>query len=604
MKRLFCVGGLRANPKAPTLVAPGQRGLAHTREKCMSKDVCETATSWSLEEQLAECQRQLSECRRHALLESAERKLTEESLRETKAALEFTLRAGQIGDWDLDLLNDTSRRSLRHDRCFGYDTAIAEHQWGIEVFIRHVHPEDRVRVEGSLRAAVQSQSDWRSEFRVVWPDASVHWLMARGSMYRTSEGRAARMLGVVIDITERKKWEEATRTSAQLSRGHVAALESTVEALASESDPERLAGHILRTMTQQFGAHSSSAWCRDDATGMIGFEFAFEDGRVVTKGDRRFMGMDLWLPMADVWPWPEVFDAGKPSLIEDIRNVPPFALRDRLLPLGIISVLLIPMWTAGRLAGAIGLRFTEKRSFRSEEMDLARALANQAMLMIQFARLSAQSQRVAVIAERNRIAREIHDTLAQGFTGVIVQLEAAEDARLRGFSQPADEHSRRAVALARESLNEARRSVRALRPRALDDRGLSAALHTLFQEMTQGTLMKAEFSTLGQPTALPQLWEDNLFRVAQEISTNALRHAQAKLLTARLVFVPGCVQLDLTDDGRGFDPTMASDGYGLLGIRERVEGMGGRIEVRSARGQGTTVLIRLPVPEPLEGWGA
>src|SRR5271163_2453936 len=124
------------------------------------------------------------------------------------------------------------------------------------------------------------------------------------------------------------------------------------------------------------------------------------------------------------------------------------------------------------------------RTFRPEEMELAQSLANQAMLGIQLARLSAQSRQTAVIEERNRMAREIHDTLAQGFTGIIVQLEAAADARSRGLSRESDEHCRRAADLARESLREARRSVRALRPQILETNDLCEAFTALFRSMT------------------------------------------------------------------------------------------------------------------------
>jgi len=134
--------------------------------------------------------------------------------------------------------------------------------------------------------------------------------------------------------------------------------------------------------------------------------------------------------------------------------VRPFALRDRLLSLGVVTVLLIPMSVAGRLEGAIGLRFTQKRGFRTGEIELAQALANQAMLAMRLIRLSAESRESAVIAERNRMARDIHDTLAQGFTGVIVQLEAAADANSKGLAQEADAHLHRAGDLARESLRE------------------------------------------------------------------------------------------------------------------------------------------------------
>src|SRR4029077_4013236 len=99
-----------------------------------------------------------------------------------------------------------------------------------------------------------------------------------------------------------------------------------------------------------------------------------------------------------------------------------FPLRDRLLPMGIVTVLLVPMSITGRLEGAVGLRFVERRTFRAEEMELAQALANQAMLMIQFARLSTQNRQAAVIDERNRMESDMTETPAQGFTGWNLQL--------------------------------------------------------------------------------------------------------------------------------------------------------------------------------------
>ena len=138
-----------------------------------------------------------------------ERKMAEASLRETKAALDFTLESAEVGDWDLDLIHDTSRRSLRHDQCFGYNEPVAE--WGFERFIEHVHPEDRARIERDFHTAVTELADWHIECRVVWPDGSVHWIATHGSIYRTEEGKAVRMLGIVANITERKQAEEGLR---------------------------------------------------------------------------------------------------------------------------------------------------------------------------------------------------------------------------------------------------------------------------------------------------------------------------------------------------------------------------------------------------------
>ena len=94
------------------------------------------------------------------VVDITERKRAEETLRATKAALEFALESGPIGDWDLDLVHDTSCRSLRHDQCFGYTQPIPEAEWRLEVFVRHVHPDDRAYVNGSFREAVGALRDW------------------------------------------------------------------------------------------------------------------------------------------------------------------------------------------------------------------------------------------------------------------------------------------------------------------------------------------------------------------------------------------------------------------------------------------------------------
>jgi signal transduction histidine kinase len=216
------------------------------------------------------------------------------------------------------------------------------------------------------------------------------------------------------------------------------------------------------------------------------------------------------------------------------------------------------------------------------------------MLAMQLNRLSNESREAAVIAERNRMARDIHDTLAQGFTGVIVQLEAAADATSRRLADEADEHLRRARDLARDSLREARRSVQALRPTALLNQDLSEALKNLIREMTAGTKLRAEFLLQGEARQLSAELEDELLRIGQEVLTNTLRHADATEFNAVLMFGPQELRLELCDNGCGFDPHAKHDGFGLLGIRERIEGRGGRLTIHSTPNKGTTVSIIAP----------
>jgi PAS domain S-box-containing protein len=202
------------------------------------------------------------------------------------------------------------------------------------------------------------------------------------------------------------------------------------------------------------------------------------------------------------------------------------------------------------------------------------------------------------IEGRTRLARDIHDTLAQGFTGVIVQLEAAGDAESRGLVVERKTHIERASNLARESLQEARRSVRALRAQILEENELPPALETLIEKMTAGTSLEAELTVHGDPRRLVCDVAQNLLRIVQEALTNALRHASASRFITRLAYEPETVNLELIDNGAGFDPAASHEGFGLVGIKERVEAMGGRILIESILGKGTTISIAIPASQP------
>jgi signal transduction histidine kinase len=286
------------------------------------------------------------------------------------------------------------------------------------------------------------------------------------------------------------------------------------------------------------------------------------------------------------------FHEGRHCLIEDIRTVPPFPLRDRLLAIGIVTVLMVPMLIAGRLEGAFVARFPYRRPMRPSEIEFAQTLANQAVLAMQLTRLSAESRESAVVAERNRMARDIHDTLAQGFTGVIVQLEAAEDAGQRGLVTETAGHLRRARDMARESLREARRSVQALRPEALEENDLCEALDSLFTKMTAGTALRSEFSFQGDPCRLSGPWEEDLLHIGQEALTNVLRHAGEATAQVTVTYGPGAVSLDVVDDGRAGSAN--GDGHGLIGMRERAAAFGGTLTAAPRPDGGFAVHATLP----------
>jgi signal transduction histidine kinase len=198
--------------------------------------------------------------------------------------------------------------------------------------------------------------------------------------------------------------------------------------------------------------------------------------------------------------------------------------------------------------------------------------------MLTQARIDAER---ALFEDRSRIAREIHDTLAQGFTGVIMQTQAAAEALSKKDSAAVFNHLGRTQAIASSSLKDARRSVFALLPSVLHGRTLAAALHEQLQTMASDVQLTVEFSEHGTAKTASNLIAAEFIRIAQEATSNALRHASATTLHVSLAWEGDMVTLAISDDGVGFDPSQQQAGFGLVSIRERASRMGAELVIKS-----------------------
>ena len=233
---------------------------------------------------------------------------------------------------------------------------------------------------------------------------------------------------------------------------------------------------------------------------------------------------------------------------------------------------------------------------------IAQSMERRALIeQLQVARLelAAAETEAAVAEERARFAREIHDTLAQGFASVVTHLEAA-DATLDADPTRARGDVRAAREVARASLADARTLVWALRPETIATAGLPAAIERIATTAASAGTPVVEVTISGRPRTLHPEVEVTLLRAAQECMANARRHAAATRVTVTLTYFADEVSLDVADDGCGFDPSAAgrTGGMGLLGMRERVDGLGGRLAIESATGEGTIVAVTLPAIEP------
>jgi signal transduction histidine kinase len=220
------------------------------------------------------------------------------------------------------------------------------------------------------------------------------------------------------------------------------------------------------------------------------------------------------------------------------------------------------------------------------------------------ARAELQRQYEATLAERARIAQDLHDTLLQGFAGVTLQLKAAQLA-LPEQPDVAAETLLRLERLTRESLREARERVWDMRESELGGDDLPTALEATARERTAGTGIEVSVASEGQVRRLARSLEDAAFRIGREAVINAVKHAEARRIDIHLWFDSDRLRLEVRDDGRGFTPDQGEDArrkghFGLTGIQDRAAHAGGRCEVRSRAGAGTVVALELPVAETVQ----
>ena len=261
------------------------------------------------------------------------------------------------------------------------------------------------------------------------------------------------------------------------------------------------------------------------------------------------------------------------------------------------SVIAAPLLKGTAVVGLLSAQSYLPHRYRESDARLLMTIANHAVVAIDHARLYQQAQSLAVAEERNRLAREIHDTLAQGLIGIILYLERldaalpADDAALRPVVE-------RALLLARANLDEARRSVRDLRAAPLDGRTLVEALTSLVEDLQREGGPPVRLAVEGTIPPLGARIEAALFRMAQEATTNCRKHAECGRIDVRLAVVGDTLTLEVSDDGKGFDVGRArreAQRFGLLTMRERVTQAGGTFSIKSTPGRGTFVRARVPL---------
>jgi signal transduction histidine kinase len=385
------------------------------------------------------------------------------------------------------------------------------------------------------------------------------------------------------------------RRTIELAKANEA-LQGCLDALAAVPNLDEFLGQVMAAITRELRGTSSILRLRDFETNSLTVDLVVQDGRVMTPAEANYPQWFQSIPLDRR----HLGLMKRPAVVihlPDKISLLPDAHRSYLLELGVQTLLVIPLNLGTQLIGSLAFQFAENREFRPEEIEIARALESQAVLAIQVTRLAKAARQSAVLEERNRLAGEIHDGLAQSFTAICMQLGVAKEELASNQGDPLC-RIQRAVELANLGLAEARRSAHNLRLSVVHQSELSATLHDLVERSAVAGRLRCDFRSENLPEkSLPPSVQHELLRIAQEAIHNAVRHANPTSIDVSLKWdVPNLV-LQIKDNGSGISSLSLdqSEGFGLSNMRARATQIGATLEIRTAVGHGTIVMVNLPI---------
>jgi signal transduction histidine kinase len=417
-------------------------------------------------------------------------------------------------------------------------------------------------------------------------------------------------------IIERKWAEEALQASEQRLRElyaeleeHSRTLESKVAARTWEIEQRRqvaeslrgmltvvnsdrpldeILEHIVSEASRLLGSDSSAIYRLDGSEGTF------------TPHTVRGLAADTIANRAFPPDLSRALQSGEPVAVPDVTAVSVDS--DLLSSLECMAdccqaLLAVPLIVRGEAYGGLVLYYSEPREVSEEETALAVAFADQAALAIENARLHDQAREAAVMEERARLARELHDSVTQALFSMTLLAEAGQRLASAGELERVQVYLGRLGETSQQSLKEMRLLVYELRPTVLQSVGLVSALQQRLDAVEARAGVEARLLAEGT-FQLPTMVEEELYRIGEQALNNALKHAAARSVTVRVCAAEGRIALEVKDNGRGFDPeaVKGGGGQGLTGMRERATRIGGALTVLSAPGQGTTVRVEVEIP--------
>jgi two-component system, NarL family, sensor histidine kinase DevS len=386
-----------------------------------------------------------------------------------------------------------------------------------------------------------------------------------------------------VAIENARLYEAATRWSRQLE-----SLNEVGNALATEIEPQAILDLVARRLHDLIDARILTIWL-PTRNGKLRVDAVSGDGA------EALLGLETDLSDSKTG---RVFGAARSARVDSVLDDPEID-QDVARQIGARAALWVPLLAQGRAIGVIAaFDKAGNAHFSDADLRLCETFAERAALAVELSqRVARDALRRVVDAqelERRRLARELHDETGQALTTVLLGLKGCEEATSLDEVHAVSADVRELVV---QTLQDVRRLAVELRPKALDDFGLVAALERLTTGFAEQTGVAVELESRLADARLPSEIETVLYRIVQEALTNVVKHAQAEHVSIVLTPKDSSVTAVIEDDGRGFSPDGDGDGegLGLVGMRERVALVDGRLEVESSEGIGTTILVEVPV---------
>jgi signal transduction histidine kinase len=419
-------------------------------------------------------------------------------------------------------------------------------------------------------------------------------------MFDTGKGRWVRRLMKDKRTSSRPQDElDRQKRAGLLSSAPEDLIHQALRLAPEDPSLESVVGHVLTFIFEALGSASTAVFMLDDARETAVLRWVCKEGATRSgKDDQAHPFGGEAVPLSRVLSWEDRFSDTASAFLISIASHPGVSeeIRSWARVEGYSSILAVPLRCGDTLVGSLSVRFRTDRRLDARELELAQRLADQAAIFLVLAHRALEKEAASVLDERNRMAGEMHDTIAQGLAGVILRIDMATP-KLGPDAAEARGNLKIAAKLARDTLSHARKSVWNLGEAPRQERDLVRALKRLAQEGSPGSGARVVIQAEGPLPELPYRISDNLFQIAREGVANALRHAEARTIHITLSANPAELLLRITDDGRGFVtlPKSVRRGFGLGIMEKRAKGLGAEFSMASRPGEGVKIAVRLPL---------